>query len=172
MNFGRFRIPPHCSGWAILMEIANMIVAMPICWWHTSVRARMTGNSTSTVMAASVWPTSICGGLWRVPRRLPSGAAYLPADANLDGVVDTSDFNLWNANKFTATPAWCAGDFNADGVVDASDFNIWNSHKFTSASGGTVPEPVGWPVLVLGFLCGGAKATHKIRRARMMPLMQ
>ncbi len=61
------------------------------------------------------------------------GATYLPADFNLDGSVDASDFNIWNSNKFTTTSAWCSGDGNANGVVDASDFNIWNSNKFTSS---------------------------------------
>ena len=66
---------------------------------------------------------------------LPSGNAYRFGDANLDGVVDGSDFNLWNANKFTAQAKWSKGDFNADGFVDGSDFNIWNANKFTSAAG-------------------------------------
>ena len=59
---------------------------------------------------------------------------YILGDANLDGNVDVSDFNLWNAHRFTFTPRWCRGDFNADGGIDASDFNIWNSHKFTSSA--------------------------------------
>ncbi len=63
---------------------------------------------------------------------LPSGNPYLPGDANLDGNVDGSDFNLWNSHKFTFAAAWSQGDFNADGSVDGADFNIWNSHKFTS----------------------------------------
>jgi Glucose / Sorbosone dehydrogenase/PA14 domain/Fibronectin type III domain len=64
---------------------------------------------------------------------LPSGNAYLVADANLDGVVDGTDFGLWNANKFTASPAWSLGDFNADGLVDGSDFGLWNANKFSSS---------------------------------------
>lgn len=64
---------------------------------------------------------------------LPSHNAYLPGDANLDGVVDGSDFNIWNANKFQATGLWSRGDFNADGVTDGLDFNVWNSHKFQAA---------------------------------------
>ncbi len=63
------------------------------------------------------------------------GNAFLIGDANLDGNVDISDFNLWNSSKFTATAAWCNGDFNADGVVDTSDFNLWNGNKFQSAGG-------------------------------------
>ncbi len=62
------------------------------------------------------------------------GNPFLPGDANLSGVVDVSDFNIWNNNKFTANTAWCSGDFNADGVVDVSDFNIWNINKFTSSN--------------------------------------
>ncbi len=70
---------------------------------------------------------------------LPSQAAYLPGDANLDGIVDVSDFNIWNQNKFVShdptSPGtgWSTGDFNGDGVTDVADFNIWNNNKFTSA---------------------------------------
>ena len=38
---------------------------------------------------------------------LPSGNPYQLGDANLDGVVDVSDFNVWNAAKFTSNAAWC-----------------------------------------------------------------
>ena len=66
-------------------------------------------------------------------------ANALVGDANLDGVVDATDFNAWNANKFTSGAGWTGGDFNADGVTDGSDFNIWNANKFTSIV--PVPEP-------------------------------
>ena len=75
---------------------------------------------------------------------LASGGSYLDGDANLDGFVDVSDFNIWNGNKFTGSTGWCSGDFNADGVVDVSDFNLWNVNKFSSAdSTASVPEPAG-----------------------------
>lgn len=54
-------------------------------------------------------------------------------DVNLDFFVDGSDFNIWNANKFTSNTNWCAGNLNADLVVDGADFGIWNSNKFTAA---------------------------------------
>ncbi|MEM7311653.1 MAG: sulfatase-like hydrolase/transferase [Planctomycetota bacterium] len=75
----------------------------------------------------------------------------LLGDANLDGVVDISDFNIWNANKFTAGGTWESGDFNGDGVTDTSDFNIWNANKFTSLAR-TVPEPSACGLLLLGLL--------------------
>ena len=74
---------------------------------------------------------------------LPSGNPYLLGDANLDGLVDGSDFGIWNANKFMNVAAWCSGDFNASGAVDGSDFGLWNAHKFTAADSTLVPEP-GW----------------------------
>ncbi|MEM7315839.1 MAG: choice-of-anchor Q domain-containing protein, partial [Planctomycetota bacterium] len=37
---------------------------------------------------------------------LPSGNAYILGDANLDGAVDVSDFNIWNSNKFTFVDSW------------------------------------------------------------------
>jgi hypothetical protein len=64
---------------------------------------------------------------------LGPGRAYRLGDANLDSLVDGSDFNIWNSNKFTMRAEWCRGDFSADGVIDGSDFNLWNSNKFTSS---------------------------------------
>ena len=61
------------------------------------------------------------------------GARY--GDANLDGFVDGSDFNIWNTNKFaTCNQSWANGDWNGDAIVDVSDFNIWNINKFTAAA--------------------------------------
>jgi hypothetical protein len=59
----------------------------------------------------------------------------LPGDANFDRVVDGSDFNHWNDNKFaTCTKLWEHGDFNGDGGVDGSDFNIWSANRFMPAA--------------------------------------
>ncbi len=55
----------------------------------------------------------------------------LPGDANFDGLVDTSDFNIWNNHKFSSG-CYTEGDFNFDGLIDTSDFNMWNVNKFTS----------------------------------------
>ena len=53
-------------------------------------------------------------------------------DANLDGFVDGSDFNIWNDNKFeSCAKSWSHGDFNGDQVVDATDFNFWTARRFT-----------------------------------------
>ena len=95
---------------------------------------------------------------WRIEAgeaNLGLGKAYLPGDANLDGFVDTSDFNVWNDNKFTNTAAWCSGDFNADGFVDTSDFNIWNDNKFTSSDISTVPEPSALGLTLVAAILGG-----------------
>lgn len=62
-----------------------------------------------------------------------AGRAYQIGDANLDGVVDGTDFGRWNSSKFTQNTAWCSGNFNADTVIDGSDFGLWNSNKFLAA---------------------------------------
>ncbi len=64
---------------------------------------------------------------------LATGNSYLVGDANLDGFVDGSDFNIWNQNKFTTSSHWCGANFNGDAVIDGSDFNAWNANKFTAA---------------------------------------
>ena len=98
----------------------------------------------------------------------PGGGAYLYGDANLDGVVDVSDFNVWNAGKFTAVAEWCSGDFNADGSIDVSDFNIWNSNKFTTSDVVVVPEPAPWATLCiltgLGCMAAGGRRRNPSRR--------
>ncbi len=86
--------------------------------------------------------------LWLNDAALKNGlpSAYLPGDATLDGFVDTSDFNQWNNNKFTALAGWCGGDFDANGFTEVSDFNIWNTFKFTSSfprPAITAPGPLG-----------------------------
>jgi hypothetical protein len=45
------------------------------------------------------------------------------ADANLDGKVDTLDFNTLAANFGGSGKHWFQGDFNFDGLVDTLDFN-------------------------------------------------
>ncbi len=54
---------------------------------------------------------------------------FRPGDANLDGAVNGSDYNIWNANKFTSGTEWQTADFNGDRETDVSDFNIWNANK-------------------------------------------
>lgn len=51
-------------------------------------------------------------------------------DADLDGVVDTDDYDTWAANRFSGGTTWATGDFTCDGSTDGSDFNVWNEHKF------------------------------------------
>ena len=93
------------------------------------------------------------------------GRSYLDGDANLDGVVDTSDFNIWNGSNFTATAEWCSGDFNADGFVDTSDFNIWNGNNFTSSDVSAVPEPGSFLLLLMGVCTFSGMRRNRSRKA-------
>lgn len=61
------------------------------------------------------------------------GTSY--GDANLDRVVDGTDFGIWNSNGFQLNTGWAAGDFNGDQITDIRDFNIWNANKFTRSPG-------------------------------------
>ena len=85
---------------------------------------------------------------------LASGGSYLMGDANLDGVVDVSDFNIWNANKFSTVAAWTRGDFTANGSIDVSDFNNWNFNKFQIADTAAVPKPSGIALCLLACAAG------------------
>jgi autotransporter-associated beta strand protein len=95
----------------------------------------------------------------------------LLGDANLDGVVNGSDFNILAANFNQSVTGWDQGDFNYDGLVNAADFNAMAANFNQSVSGADVsagdvaamdafaaanglpvdvPEPVGFGLLALG----------------------
>ena len=74
---------------------------------------------------------------------LASGNAYLPTDANLDGVVNAQDLNSVGVHWQSSPNAWCSGDFTADGVVDAADLNLLgiNWQRSAEAVMSPIPEP-------------------------------
>ncbi len=118
----------------------------------------LSGNGIVDVADLTAW-LGLAGAA-----NLPSHQSYLRGDANLDGVVDGSDFGIWNSNKFTATAAWCRGDFSADGAVDGTDFGIWNSNKFQSSLRTLVPEATGWALAVSGMLSLASVVRRKPKR--------
>ena len=61
---------------------------------------------------------------------MTSGDAYLPGDADLSGVVDFLDLNIWSQNRFSNKAAFCSGDFDASGFIDFVDLNIWAANRF------------------------------------------
>jgi RHS repeat-associated protein len=54
------------------------------------------------------------------------------ADFNGDGLVDGSDYGIWNANKYQPNKTHATGDANGDTICDGADFNIWNQEKYTN----------------------------------------
>lgn len=92
----------------------------------------------------------------------------LPGDADGNGFVDASDFNVWNANKFTSGTDWTTGDFDGSGTTDVSDFILWNQFKFSAASLAIVPEPTPLAMLwsALGMLAMGSRWARRNRGCR------
>ena len=89
-------------------------------------------------------------------------------DANLDGAVDTSDFNDLAANFSGGGKYWSQGDFNYDGTVDTTDFNLLASNfgqtlaaQAASPVGAQVPEPGAG--LLLAAALGRVAARHRRR---------
>jgi autotransporter-associated beta strand protein len=65
-------------------------------------------------------------------------AYTLLGDANLDGLVNGSDFNILAANFNQSVTGWDQGDFNYDGLVNASDFNDLAANFNQGVSGADV----------------------------------
>ena len=89
-------------------------------------------------------------------------------DANLDGVVDTNDYDRINTNWLLWTaegtvPAggfrWAVGDFNLDGTIDTNDYDLINNAWLLSegaplatANPAPTPEPATLALLAVGGL--------------------
>jgi hypothetical protein len=99
------------------------------------------GTFPATLLGQTVYATSV----------LIRFTSY--GDANLDGSVDTIDFNLLAAH-FSHAGEWRDGDFNYDTSVDSIDFNLlaanFGQTLSTDADFATVPEPaVGAAMLLI-----------------------
>jgi len=82
------------------------------------------------------------------PDKLVIGVAGFTGDANLDGKVNTIDFNSLAGNFGQTVDAnWLMGDFNFDRAVSSTDFNLFAANYGKKVAGlaptlgSTVPEP-------------------------------
>ncbi len=74
-------------------------------------------------------------------------------DADLNGIVDDTDFFLVNNGYGNGLTGWVNGDFDYSGTVDDTDFflinNAYGLQGVGLRAGGSVPEPTGMGVLAL-----------------------
>ncbi|TWT87710.1 LVIVD repeat protein [Pseudobythopirellula maris] len=89
-------------------------------------------------------------GLWRFDSSMLN--THPVGDYNLDGQVDTLDYDTWASHYGSASPYV---DGNGDGVVDAADFTVWRD-AYTAAtatpSAIQAPEPTTYALILLGLL--------------------
>jgi autotransporter-associated beta strand protein len=82
-------------------------------------------------------------------------------DGNLDGQVNTVDFNVLAANFNSTAKAWVNGDFNYDGIVNALDFNaIATNFGATPITGSPLGTPVPEPMSAL-MVCASLLLSRK-----------
>jgi hypothetical protein len=96
-------------------------------------------------------------------------------DANLDGGVDTVDFNLLAASFSQSGKSWFNGDFDFNGNVDTVDFNLLASNFSQNigpagAVGSTVPEPGVASIVALASLLGLTRTNRRARATRVTRL--
>jgi len=98
-------------------------------------------------------------------------------DANLDGVVDTNDYDkintawlLWTAEGIVPDGGfrWAVGDFNYDGTIDSNDYDRINNAWLLSEGGllsGAAPAPTPEPA-TLALLAAASIVLLAPRRKR------
>ena len=150
---------------------------------HSSVAAGHTQNLTAVGAIDNSDPQTAIGGLTTFAGRPVTDACVLVrytwwGDANLDGVVDSNDYDRINTNWLLWTAEgivpeggfrWAAGDFNYDGVIDTNDYDRINNAWLLSGSvpvGAGTPAPLPEPAsaaLVLAGLALAARRAHRLR---------
>lgn len=88
-------------------------------------------------------------------------APYIPkgGDANLDGRVNTLDFNLFAGHFGVSSFNWADGDFNHDGTVNSTDYSLYVANYGFSGTPPTagastalvIPEPVSGVIVSAAF---------------------
>lgn len=137
-------------------------------WNGTGIRSTAAANATSLTRAlgfgqASEFGFTTYGGQPVNPTDWIIQYTRM-GDANLDHVVNLTDFNRIAANFGAANKTWSQGDFNYDTVVSLHDFNLLAANFGLSASpngptpqdwsglSAAVPEPTVAAGLFLSFL--------------------
>jgi len=98
-------------------------------------------------------------------------------DANLDGIVDSNDYDMIDTNWILWTQEgrvptggfrWAVGDFNYDGVIDSNDYdkidNAWLLSGGAPLGGGTpaaTPEPATLVLLAVGAAALAGRRTRR-----------
>jgi autotransporter-associated beta strand protein len=111
-----------------------------------------TGITSSTAAATSGYGVGFADGADGVDASLGSGQIEvmytLYGDANLDGVVNGTDFGILAAHFGQQVTGWDQGDFNYDGVVNGSDFGALAANFGQQVNGGAVALPASdWAAL-------------------------
>jgi hypothetical protein len=128
--------------------------------WNFEMKtAHCTSLLVTAFLTVGCW--ACVSGLWVTPVHAQSVdiAFTLLGDANLDGIVNPSDFTAFSTNLNDGNAAeWDNGDFNYDGVnlneiVSHPDLTALDSSG--AADGivlGNVPEPASLSLLAIGSL--------------------
>jgi hypothetical protein len=105
-------------------------------------------------------------------RAYDMATAHVAGDYNSNGVVESSDYNLWRSSFGSSSYLYADGDGN--GLVDAADYIVWRKNLSTSLTGTagttTVPEPtslVGLAAIGVGF----SRSWRRMRPFRIQPTL-
>lgn len=103
------------------------------------------GNAMNLTVARTATEISIRTLIDHITPMLPRGG-----DANIDGIVNISDFAMLAANFNTGSAVWESGDFTYDNTVNISDFSVLAANfNQTGPSGrAAVPEPAAIGIVI------------------------
>ena len=87
-----------------------------------------------------------------------SAGSQLTGDYDLNGVVDGSDFLLWQRTFGSAVTVGSGADGSGNGLIDAADLDVWRDNfgavaSATNTLATNVPEPTSLMLLASSCLC-------------------
>ena len=98
------------------------------------------------------------------------GIVTWAGDANLDWIVDFSDFQILQNNFGSTGAAWQDGDFNGDGIVGFADFQLLQNNfgQTTGSPLTAVPEPGGIALVLSAMFAFAVAGRNHLRRASLI----
>ena len=149
---------------------AQMLYARSAGWAGTGITSSLARSQPGTYGIAMAEATSLLGpegGTFMGVTLAPGDRAVLMrttilGDANMDGMVDVADYQVW-FNNYGQGTTWVQGNFKVAGVTDVADYQNWFNHYGMNMIGGGSGAGGAGGAALPGAVCSGPVRAFPVR---------